>query len=180
MALLDSQGFTPSETLTKEKPNPIDLEEGKLYHIYNQGNNRQKVFMNRANYLFFLKKVRNHIVPHAYILAWCLMPNHFHFMIYVNKIEIVVGKISEGFTSSEPLTKLPQKRTMNESIGVMIKYYTRAINMQEQTSGSLFRKKSKAECLNPSDGITPAFFNSNSGTLMNVCNLTKRISSNLF
>lgn len=151
----------------------MNLEEGKLYHIYNQGNNRQKVFMNRENYLFFLKKVRTHIIPHADILAWCLMPNHLHFMIYLNKIEIVVGKISEGFTSSGTLTKLPQKRTMNESIGVMLRSYTRAINKQEQKSGSLFRKETKAECLNPSDGITPAFFNSNSGILINVYNSAK-------
>jgi putative transposase len=150
----------------------MNLEEGRLYHIYNQGNNRQKVFMNRDNYLFFLKKVRNHIVPHADVLAWCLMPNHFHFMVYVNKIEIV-GKSSEGFTSSETLTKLPQQRTLNESIGVLLRSYTRAINKQEQTSGSLFRKETKAECLNPSGAITPAFFNSNSGTLINVYNSGK-------
>jgi putative transposase len=177
----DSQGFTPSETLTK-KPNPMNLEEGKLYHIYNQGNNRQEVFMNRENYLFFLKKVRNHIVPHADILAWCLMPNHFHFMVFVKKIELVVpvGKNSEGFTSSETLNRSTQKRTMNESIGVLLRSYTRAINKQMKTSGSLFRKETKAECLNPSDGITPSFFNSNSGTLINVFNSGKEYSQICF
>ena len=32
------------------------FEKDTLYHIYNQGNNKQKIFFNRENYLFFLKK----------------------------------------------------------------------------------------------------------------------------
>src|SRR5690606_19034612 len=41
-------------------------------------------FFSRENYLFFTKKIRTHILPHADILAWCLMPNHFHLMVYVH------------------------------------------------------------------------------------------------
>ncbi len=37
----------------------MQLESGHLYHIYNQGNNKQQIYFNRENYLFFLKKVRN-------------------------------------------------------------------------------------------------------------------------
>ncbi len=57
------------------------FEEGHIYHIYNMGNNSQKVFFNNENYLFFLWKVRNEIKPIAEVLAYCLMPNHFHFMV---------------------------------------------------------------------------------------------------
>jgi hypothetical protein len=34
----------------------MNLEKGKLYHIFNQGNNHRKIFFDRDNYLFFLKK----------------------------------------------------------------------------------------------------------------------------
>ncbi len=71
------------------------LEELKLYHIYNQGNNRQKIFFRQENYLFFLKKIKIHILPHADILAWCLMPNHFHLMVYVHTFESSVNEQSE-------------------------------------------------------------------------------------
>jgi len=62
----------------------MQFEAGNIYHIYNQGNNRQKIFFERENYLFFLKKIKTHVVPYADILAWCLMPNHFHLMAYVH------------------------------------------------------------------------------------------------
>ncbi len=39
------------------------FESGGIYHIYNQGNNRQVIFYNRKNYLFFLRKIRTHILP---------------------------------------------------------------------------------------------------------------------
>ncbi|MBK7939218.1 MAG: hypothetical protein IPJ82_20030 [Lewinellaceae bacterium] len=48
-----------------------------MYHIYNQGNNRQQVFFNLDNYLFFLRKIRSHLLECTDILCYCLMPNHF-------------------------------------------------------------------------------------------------------
>ncbi len=56
---------------------------GRLYHIYNQGNNRQKIFFSSENYLFFLKKMRSHLLKHYELLSWCLMPNHFHWMVFI-------------------------------------------------------------------------------------------------
>jgi len=53
------------------------FEAGNLYHIYNQGNNRIPIFFSRENYLFFLKKIKQYVLPYADVLAWCLMPNHF-------------------------------------------------------------------------------------------------------
>jgi len=66
----------------------MQFETSNIYHIYNQGNNRQPIFFNRENYLFFLKKMKENLLPYADILAWCLMPNHFHWMVYVREVEI--------------------------------------------------------------------------------------------
>ena len=38
------------------------FEPTGIYHIYNQGNNRQKIFYNRENYMFFTRKIRTHIL----------------------------------------------------------------------------------------------------------------------
>jgi putative transposase len=64
------------------------FEKDYIYHLFNQGNNRQPIFYSSENYLFFLKKIKSHVIPFADLLAWCLMPNHFHLMIYVNSVEI--------------------------------------------------------------------------------------------
>jgi len=122
----------------------MNFEANHAYHIYNQGNNRQKIFFSRENYLFFLKKIHEHILPFADVLAWCLMPNHFHLMIYVNKVKIESEALSEAFTRSEGLTC---HGTLNDSIGVLLRSYTRAVNKERNRSGSLFRRKTKADDL---------------------------------
>ncbi|HCY40796.1 MAG TPA: hypothetical protein DHV48_05495 [Prolixibacteraceae bacterium] len=146
----------------------MQFETGHLYHIYNQENNRQKIFFDRENYLFFLRKVNKHVLPFADILVWCLMPNHFHLMVHVNHVEI---EHTPGATQSRARSKLDvpippipsptQSRirngeliSFNKSIGIMLASYTRAINKQQNWSGSLFRSETKAVCLTEMDGIS--------------------------
>lgn len=142
------------------------FEADHLYHIYNRGNNSQKIFFSRENYLFFLEKIKKYILPHADIFAWCLMPNHFHLMVHVNTID---ADVSQGFTSSETLTNLPAKlRSLNDSIGIMLRSYSRAIQKQQGTTGSLFQKETKAICLTQLDGLSPAWFQSTYGAIINI------------
>ncbi len=162
------------------------FETGNLYHIYNQGNNRQQIFFSHENYIFFLKKLKKHILPHADILAWCLMPNHFHLMIYVKDVIIANEALTHGVTSSHPVSRVkeinltsshpvsrgnsemtsshPVSRVkeinLNNNIAIMLRSYTRAINKQFDRSGNLFRESTKAECLTQIQGITPTFFGS--------------------
>ena len=51
----------------------MNFQVGHIYHIYNQGNNRQRIFFDERNYIFFKEKIRGCILPFADILAWCLM-----------------------------------------------------------------------------------------------------------
>ena len=140
------------------------IEKGHIYHIYNQGNNRQKIFFNRENYFFFLGKMKEYIMPYADIMAWCLMPNHFHWMVYVRETDIFR---SRGATQSRTPT-ISDNISFNKSIGILLASYTRAINNQENITGSLFREKTKAECLTAFNGITPSFYNTEFGTIMNI------------
>jgi len=161
------------------------FEVGNLYHIYNQGNNGQKTFFSNDNYLYFLTKIKNHILPHAEILAWCLMPNHFHLMVYVHTVEISVQNTqsdsmtqshtitgvakNDSMTPSHSITIPPKKktRTFNNSIGSLLRSYTRAVNLQLNRYGSLFKQHTKAECITKMEGITPSFFNTLHGTVIN-------------
>jgi len=133
----------------------MEFEVGHLYHIYNQGNNRQRVFFSHENYLFFLEKVGVHVTPYADILAWCLMPNHFHLMVHINQISL---SDSPGATTNRQSISRARTPTIQQSIGIMLASYTRAINKQKGWSGSLFRKETKAICLTRNDELTRTWF----------------------
>jgi len=148
----------------------MDFSNGQIYHVFNRGNNSQTLFFSRENYLFFLEKIRKSIFPHADILAWCLMPNHFHLMIEVNRMEIEKAEQigSEGFTLSETLTKPTKKRTLNDSIGIILRSYSRAIQKQQKITGSLFQKETKALCLTEPQSISPTYFDTHFGMMGNL------------
>ena len=119
----------------------MKFEVNSIYHVFNRGNNSQRIFFKKRNYLFFLSKINTYITPFADILAWCLMPNHFHLMIYTKRISI---DIAEAKGSDCQYTK---SRRINDSISILLRSYTRAINKQETRTGSLFQNRTKAICL---------------------------------
>ena len=68
-----------------------EIEEGYFYHIYNRGNNSEKIFFSEENYAYFLKLLTKYIFPVADIYAYCLLNNHFHILVRIkekNEIEI--------------------------------------------------------------------------------------------
>lgn len=123
------------------------FEKNKLFHIYNQGNNRIKIFYEERNYDYFLYKLKNYVLPYADILAWCLMPNHFHLMVYVRE--------TEKYVLHNRIPKKHKIRSLNDSIGILLRSYTRAINKQENRSGSLFRSRTKAVAINSLKSLMP-------------------------
>jgi len=146
----------------------MDFEPGYYYHIYNRGNNARKIFYSRQNYQFFMQKVKEHLSPYASFIAWCLMPNHFHFVVYVHKTQIA-GEESSGdshtITGSDSMTRV---RTLNYSIGILLRSYTRAIQKQENFSGSLFQQHTQAKPLVDEIKIEPAYWNTAFGTQINI------------
>ncbi|HEV7780632.1 MAG TPA: transposase [Chitinophagaceae bacterium] len=111
---------------------------GEFYHVYNRGNNRQRIFFHDDNYLFFLKKISGQLKPVSEIIAYCLMPNHFHILV-----QATASSIKERQTfGGKPMQDLAYR------IGVLLSSYCQAINKQNKTTGSLFQQKTKAKILN--------------------------------
>jgi len=149
----------------------MQFETNHIYHIYNRGNNSQQIFFNHKNYLFFLEKIRKHILPFADILAWCLMPNHFHLMVYTHHTEIQIDNTMIDSIDKFGVnwgTSSNFQRTFNKSIAIMLSSYTRAINNQENRNGSLFQITTKAICLSDNSQIAPSWFQTYFGTAVNI------------
>lgn len=105
----------------------MKLESQQIYHVYNRGNNRQKIFFEDDNYRFFLKKMRFHLLRNCNLIGYCLMPNHFHWMIYLENDDLDIK--------------------INQEIGVLLRSYTRAINNRRNRTGSLFQQTTKFKTL---------------------------------
>jgi putative transposase len=59
---------------------------GVCYHVLNRGNGRREVFLKDGDYQAFLKAIGHACVevPMS-VLAFCLMPNHFHLAVRPHK-----------------------------------------------------------------------------------------------
>jgi putative transposase len=122
----------------------MQFVEESFYHIYNRGNNKEQIFFQERNYEFFLSKIKQFVVPHANLLAWCLMPNHFHILLQANS------------ETQKIIKEKPVKiNALTESVRLMLSSYTRAIQKQELRVGSLFQQKTKFKCAD--DYLTTVF-----------------------
>jgi putative transposase len=100
----------------------------QYYHFYNRGNNRQAVFFERDNYLYFLKGIKKYLREYVEILAYCLMPTHYHILVQVR------SQTSEVLKTSE-VSRAMQK------FGIS---YTKAVNKRFSRVGALFQGQFQA------------------------------------
>ena len=61
------------------------FEEQCYYHVYNQGNNKDNLFYNDDNYIYFLEKWNKYFSNYLDVWSYCLMPDHFHFFVEVKE-----------------------------------------------------------------------------------------------
>jgi putative transposase len=102
------------------------------YHIYNRGNNREAIFFEPDNYLYFLKKIKEYLVPVSDVLVYCLMPTHYHIVVRVKPQTSEVSETSEVLDVSRAMMKLSVS-------------YTKAINKRFERVGVLFQGQFQAK-----------------------------------
>jgi len=111
-----------------------------FYHIYNRGNNKIDLFYTSENYRYFITKFDEYLDGYVEIYAFCLMPNHFHFLIKIKSAK----EIQEKFTAENTETKLKDAGLMvSEQFKRFFMSYAKSINKQENRTGSLFEKHFK-------------------------------------
>ena len=82
---------------------PRLLISNVCYHIIHRGNQKQKIFLDRADFERYLKILFHYKRKYAFKLyAYCLMPNHIHLIIEVKKINDL-AKIIQGLSLSYTL-----------------------------------------------------------------------------
>jgi len=101
------------------------FEPGVVYHVFNRGNNKEYIFKEEKNYLYFLSLLQKHVLPVAEIYAYCLLKNHFHLVVRLKDAELLEDKYKEkpylGFSN-------------------LFNAYTKSINKMYNRTGSLFQE----------------------------------------
>lgn len=118
----------------------MKFTEGSIYHVYNRGNNKRPIFFLERNYIYFIEKMVKYISPSCDLLAWTLMPNHFHFLVYANASTCRIVK-------NHPV----EINALTEGIRLLLSSYTKGIQIQQGFVGNLFQQKTKAKCVNDPD-----------------------------
>jgi len=94
---------------------------GCYYHIYNRGAGGERIFFTPDNYKHCLRLVKRYMRPHQVtVIAYCLMPNHYHFLLRQD------GEM--------PLSRF---------IGTLFNAYVQAVNKQRGRKGTLFEGRFK-------------------------------------
>ena len=64
-------------------------EEGGLYHIYNRSSHKVNLFRENRDYKIFLQSYQKYFLAIFDTLAYCLMPNHYHYFVRVKSEDLV-------------------------------------------------------------------------------------------
>lgn len=111
-----------------------------FHHIFTRGHSKRKIFLDEQDYITFLKLFERYLsdeeardaygvpYPNFYnkleLVAYCIMPNHIHLLIYQH-----------------------QPRAMAQFMQSVLTSYSRYFNTKYHRSGSLFESRYKASMI---------------------------------
>ncbi len=112
----------------------------RYYHIFNRGVNKETIFKEERNYSFFLNLYTKYIVPISQTFAYCLLSNHFHFLVRIKSkeeigIENIPFAVSESLILQDP--EIPENYP-SKCFSNFFNAYAKSINRSYGRSGSLF------------------------------------------
>jgi hypothetical protein len=126
----------------------VPLHAENYYHIFNRTNNREVLFREDEDKIFFLKRYKEYLVPYLDTFAYNLLGNHFHFCIRIKSVEAIVEAIEKLHYKVQ---SIPQKELIKTDVDLRTVYkvierqfsrlftsYTMKINAKYKRDGNLF------------------------------------------
>lgn len=122
-----------------------DFAEGEIYHIYNRGVGKMDIFLDDEDFAMFINRLSENLYPELLnnsnltnrekrrkllpansfeLISYCLMPNHFHFLIQ-QKTELSIGKLILKISTS--YSKYFNKK--NDRIGAVFQDRFKAVRV---------------------------------------------------
>jgi REP-associated tyrosine transposase len=106
-------------------------QKGMYYHIYNRCARQVTIFREPTNYLFTVAKFKKYSQANGIrVIAYCLMPNHYHLLVRQDRDELA-GNLPQSVFNS----------------------YSRAYNKMYSHSGTLFEGWFRAKAIQTSSHL---------------------------
>jgi len=120
---------------------PVPLLPERMNHIWTHANGSEDLFRSEENYRYFLKRYAKYIHPIVDTYAYCLMPNHLHFMVRVKEEDEVLKFIRDkkrdpnlqGFQNLGGFSNVISQEFSN-----LFNSYTKSYNKKYDRKGSPF------------------------------------------
>ena len=116
------------------------------YHIYNRTVDGLTLFQSEVDFNVFLKKYIKYFQPYFSTYAYCLIPNHFHFIIKVNSEEQLLSAAEkDNSTSAQKL--INRDSSVSEFFSDLFKRFFSSVakrhNNKYNHNGAVFSERVK-------------------------------------
>lgn len=119
------------------------IKEGYFYHIYNRGAGKADLFYSEKDYLKFIEKYFFYLFVSVETYAYCLLKNHFHFLIRVRTFneqeeifQFVKANYPEGTFYGDQFNT-PKPFYASKQLSHLMNSYTKSLNLRIDRTGTL-------------------------------------------
>ena len=103
------------------------LESDRFYHVFNRGINGGRIFSEKKNYLYFLVLLQKYLQPISNFYSFCLLPNHFHFLLQIK-------------SQNDLKENVDYKSLISKQFSHFFNAYSQAYNKSVGRTGRLFEQ----------------------------------------
>ena len=124
------------------------LVPGHFYHIYHRGNNKEDIFPEPENFFYFLQLWRRHIHPIADTFTYALLKNHFHALVCVRPLPVLLQLPYISVKANDPVHL---SNRLSRCFSNLFNAYAKAINKRHGRTGSLFQERFRRKLIMEED-----------------------------
>jgi putative transposase len=116
----------------------ILLQPNGVYHIFAHAVHANDFFYDNENKRFFLEKWKHFSNGYFKTYSYCLLSNHFHFCIHVEKEEVLLQSIAKKLNSA---SNSNFELILSKQVNNFLSSYTQSLNKQRNRKGTLVRER---------------------------------------
>ena len=138
-----------------------ELNPDNYYHIYNRANGKDKLFLSERNRHHFLNTYSLYLSDFVETHTYCLIPNHFHFLVRVRSESHILKKAKPNY--DKYLKKNNNSETiicdlLSEAFRRFFIAYSKAFNKEQNRHGNLFERPFKRILIDNDDYFTQLIY----------------------